>query len=111
MPKNYSVQLYSVRDAVADDLQGAIARVAEIGFAHLEPYALAERTAAFERPFQPSGVTAPSRPPAAPVSGDAHPPSPTAPCHPGPGFLLDARSPRWLAAPPCSRGPDRFSST
>jgi sugar phosphate isomerase/epimerase len=39
-----SVQLYSVRDAVAEDLDGAVARLAEIGLEHVEPYAFHERT-------------------------------------------------------------------
>jgi len=60
MTKNYSVQLYSVRDAVADDLQGAVARLAEIGFENVEPYAFAERTDEYERAFAASGISAPS---------------------------------------------------
>ena len=60
LPDNYSVQLHSVRDAVADDLQGAVARLAEIGFEHVEPYAFAERTDEFERAFAASGITAPT---------------------------------------------------
>jgi hypothetical protein len=33
-----SVQLYSVRDAVKSDLSGALARLAGIGFAAVEPF-------------------------------------------------------------------------
>jgi len=55
-----SVQLYSVRDAVAEDLDGAIARLAEIGLEHVEPYAFHERTGEYERAFAAAGVTAPS---------------------------------------------------
>ena len=38
-----SVQLYSLRDAIAEDLDKAIARVAEIGYENVEPYAFVER--------------------------------------------------------------------
>ena len=55
-----SVQLYSVRDAVAHDLPGAIARLAEIGLRYVEPYAFHERTDEFRRAFAAAGVTAPS---------------------------------------------------
>ena len=37
-PQAYSVQLYSVRDALEADLAGTIARIAEIGFTRVEPY-------------------------------------------------------------------------
>jgi sugar phosphate isomerase/epimerase len=55
-----SVQLYSVRDAVAEDLDGAVARLAEIGLEHVEPYAFHERTADYQRAFAAAGLTAPS---------------------------------------------------
>lgn len=55
-----SVQLYSVRDAVAEDLAGAVARLAEIGLEHVEPYAFHERTAEYGRAFAAAGITAPS---------------------------------------------------
>jgi sugar phosphate isomerase/epimerase len=55
-----SVQLYSVRDAVAEDLDGAVARLAEIGLEHVEPYAFHERTDEYRRAFAAAGVTAPS---------------------------------------------------
>jgi len=55
-----SVQLYTVRDAVSADLQGAVARVAEIGYEKVEPYAFVERAAEYEAAFRASGVTAPS---------------------------------------------------
>ena len=60
MPSSPSVQLYTVRDAISADLQGAVARVAEIGFTRVEPYAFVERAAEFEAAFAASGVTAPS---------------------------------------------------
>jgi len=55
-----SVQLYTVRDAISADLQGAVARVAEIGFTKVEPYAFVERADEFATAFAASGVTAPS---------------------------------------------------
>jgi sugar phosphate isomerase/epimerase len=55
-----SVQLYSVREAVAKDLDGALGRLAEIGFAHVEPYAFHQRTQDYQRAFAAAGVTAPS---------------------------------------------------
>ncbi|MGA0567650.1 sugar phosphate isomerase/epimerase family protein [Rathayibacter sp. KR2-224] len=57
---NPSVQLYSVRDAIDEDLDGAVARVAEIGFRQVEPYAFHLRTADYKRAFAATGVTAPS---------------------------------------------------
>ena len=56
---NPSVQLYSVRDAIDEDLDRAVARVAEIGFRRVEPYAFHLRTADYKRAFAASGVTAP----------------------------------------------------
>ena len=55
-----SVQLYSVRDAVAADLDGAVVRLAEIGLRHVEPYAFHERTEEYQRAFAATGLTAPS---------------------------------------------------
>jgi sugar phosphate isomerase/epimerase len=55
-----SVQLYSVRDAVAEDLNGAVARLAEIGFTKVEPYGFAERPAEIAAALSAAGVTAPS---------------------------------------------------
>lgn len=60
MPTSPSVQLYSVRDAIAADLQGAVARVAEIGFTKVEPHGFAERADEYARAFAAAGVTAPS---------------------------------------------------
>jgi len=55
-----SVQLYSVRDAVQADLPAAIARLAEIGFTQVEPYAFHTRTEEYKAAFTASGITAPS---------------------------------------------------
>ena len=55
-----SVQLYSVRDAMAADLDDAIARIAAIGLTRVEPYAFAQNTAALKRALVGNGLTAPS---------------------------------------------------
>ena len=60
MPSSPSVQLYTVRDAIANDLSATIARLAEIGFTRVEPYAFTERTDELARAFAAAGVTAPS---------------------------------------------------
>jgi sugar phosphate isomerase/epimerase len=55
-----SVQLYSLRDAIADDLDAAVARVREIGYEHVEPYAFVERVVDLERALAATGLKAPS---------------------------------------------------
>lgn len=55
-----SVQLYSVRDAIDRDLDGAVARIAELGFTRVEPYAFQLRTADYRRAFAATGLSAPS---------------------------------------------------
>lgn len=55
-----SVQLYSVREAVDVDLQGALARLAEIGLTTVEPYGFVDRPTEFARALAASGLTAPS---------------------------------------------------
>jgi sugar phosphate isomerase/epimerase len=55
-----SVQLYSVRDAINEDLNGAVGRLADIGFTQVEPYAFHLRTDDYKRAFADAGVTAPS---------------------------------------------------
>lgn len=60
MTTSPSVQLYSVREAVAADLPGAVARLAEIGFTKVEPYGFAERPDEFASALTAAGLTAPS---------------------------------------------------
>lgn len=55
-----SVQLYSIRDAMAADLDAAVARVAELGLTRVEPYAFAQRTGDLLRALSANGLTAPS---------------------------------------------------
>jgi sugar phosphate isomerase/epimerase len=55
-----SVQLYSVRDAVGQNVDSAVERLATIGFTQVEPYAFHQRVADYKRAFAGAGVTAPS---------------------------------------------------
>jgi sugar phosphate isomerase/epimerase len=55
-----SVQLYTVRDAIAEDLPGTLARIAEIGFTQVEPYAFVERVDEYAEHLPANGLTAPS---------------------------------------------------
>jgi sugar phosphate isomerase/epimerase len=110
MTKNYSVQLYSVRDAVADDLQGTVARLAEIGFEHVEPYAFAERTDEYERAFAASGITAPSGH-AAVIDSDEPDPVFEAAARLGIGTVIDPLIPteRWRSADDIARTAERVN--
>jgi sugar phosphate isomerase/epimerase len=56
----YSVQLYSVRDAVEADLSGTIGRLAEIGFTQVEPYSFAARAEELSAAFTAHGMEAPT---------------------------------------------------
>lgn len=60
MPPLTSVQLYSVRDGIEQDLPGTIARLAGLGLTHVEPYAFHRRTEEYVRAFAEHGVDAPS---------------------------------------------------
>ena len=110
MSSTPSVQLYTVRDAVSADLQGAIARVAEIGFTQVEPYAFVERADEFERAFAAAGVTAPSG--HAPVI-DSDDPARTfdAAAQLGIGTVIDPFIPtdRWQTADDAARIADRVN--
>ena len=55
-----SVQLYSIRNAVEHDIQGALDRLAAIGFTQVEPYGFDARTADLKRALEASGLSAPS---------------------------------------------------
>lgn len=60
MTVHHSVQLYSVRSAIAADLPGAVARIAEIGFVNVEPYDFTLLADEYARAFVAAGVSAPS---------------------------------------------------
>jgi sugar phosphate isomerase/epimerase len=55
-----SVQLYSVREAFADDPAGALARLAAIGFTQVEPYGLVEHADALRTALPEHGLAAPT---------------------------------------------------
>lgn len=56
----YSLQLYSVRKPLEEDLPGTIARVAELGFTKVEPYNFVITADALAAAFAAHGITAPS---------------------------------------------------
>ncbi|WP_245827873.1 sugar phosphate isomerase/epimerase family protein [Sinomonas mesophila] len=56
----YSVQLYTVRDAIEADLPGTIRRLAEIGFTQVEPYDFAAHADELAATLAENGVTAPT---------------------------------------------------
>jgi sugar phosphate isomerase/epimerase len=55
-----SVQMYSIRDAVAEDLGAAVERLRVIGFTQVEPYAFQDHVEEYEAAFAATGITAPS---------------------------------------------------
>ena len=55
-----SVQLYTVRDAIAQDLPAALGRLAEIGFRRVEPWGLTDRADALAEHLPAFGLTAPT---------------------------------------------------
>ena len=57
---SYSIQLYTLRDAVAQDLPGTIKKVADIGFAQVEPYNFVATATELGTALKENGLTAPS---------------------------------------------------
>ena len=55
-----SVQLYSVRTALADDLRGTLAKLAEIGLTQVEPFNLVGDPTGLRDALTENGLTAPS---------------------------------------------------
>lgn len=55
-----SVQLYTVRDAIAANLSDAVTRLAAIGFTNVEPYNFVARADEYRAAFDATGLTAPS---------------------------------------------------
>lgn len=55
-----SVQLYTVRNAIADDLPGTLSRLAEIGFTQVEPWGFVERVDEYAELLTQNGLSAPS---------------------------------------------------
>lgn len=55
-----SVQLYSVRDAMTEDMPAALQRVADIGFENVELFGYVDRVAAHQEALAAAGLKAPS---------------------------------------------------
>jgi sugar phosphate isomerase/epimerase len=55
-----SVQLYSVRDAIAANLSDAVTRLAAIGFTQVEPYNFVARADEYRAVFDATGLSAPT---------------------------------------------------
>jgi len=55
-----SVQLYTVRDAIAADLPGTLQRLADIGYTQVEPWGFVERVDEYAEALPAAGLTAPS---------------------------------------------------
>ncbi|GAB3271622.1 sugar phosphate isomerase/epimerase family protein [Arthrobacter pigmenti] len=56
----YSLQLYSVREALKRDLHGTIARIAAVGYAAVEPFNFAALADELSETLASSGLSAPS---------------------------------------------------
>ncbi|MHC6591455.1 sugar phosphate isomerase/epimerase family protein [Arthrobacter sp. C152] len=57
---SYSLQLYTLRNAIAEDLPGTIRKVAQIGFTQVEPYNFVATAAELGAALKENGLTAPS---------------------------------------------------
>ena len=57
---SYSLQLYTLRNAIQEDLPGTIRKVAEIGFAQVEPYNFVATAKELGEALRENGLTAPS---------------------------------------------------
>ena len=60
MTSPISVQLYTVRDAIAADLPGTLSRLASIGYTQVEPWGFVERVDEYAEALPAAGLTAPS---------------------------------------------------
>jgi len=57
---SYSLQLYTLRNAIQQDLSGTIKKVAEIGFTQVEPYNFVATAKELGAALRENGLTAPS---------------------------------------------------
>ena len=57
---SYSIQLYTLRNAVQEDLQGTIRKIADIGFTQVEPYNFVAMAKELGAALKENGLTAPS---------------------------------------------------
>lgn len=55
-----SIQLYSVRHALADDTPGTLRRIADIGFRQVEPFGFVDKADQYQELFAEVGFSAPS---------------------------------------------------
>jgi sugar phosphate isomerase/epimerase len=55
---NLSVQLFSVRDHLGDDLESTLGKLKEIGYSHIEPYDILTATSALKSAMDRSGLQA-----------------------------------------------------
>ncbi|WOF23339.1 sugar phosphate isomerase/epimerase [Microbacterium betulae] len=55
-----SIQLYTVRDALAADLPGTLRRLADTGFRQVEPWGFAARAGAYDEGLRAAALAAPS---------------------------------------------------
>lgn len=60
MSTSPSLQLYTLREAISQNLERTVAQASKIGFDKVEPYSFVERADEFERAFLAAGVSAPS---------------------------------------------------
>lgn len=60
MSSKLSVQLYTVRELLTEDTVGTLARIAEIGFTQVEPFAFVSFGEALHRGLAEAGLTAPT---------------------------------------------------
>jgi sugar phosphate isomerase/epimerase len=57
---SYSIQLYTLRNAIQEDLPGTIRKVAEIGFTQVEPYNFVAMAKELGAALRENGLSAPS---------------------------------------------------
>lgn len=57
---SYSLQLYTLRNAMSEDIAGTIRKVADIGFTQVEPYNFVATAAELGAALKENGLTAPS---------------------------------------------------
>ena len=57
---SYSLQLYTLRNSISEDLPGTIRKVAEIGFTQVEPYNFVATARELGAALKENGLTAPS---------------------------------------------------
>jgi sugar phosphate isomerase/epimerase len=55
-----SVQLYTLREAMAADMPGTLQRLADLGFTQVEPFGFGDRAAEYTAAIRGAGLTAPS---------------------------------------------------